>query len=68
MKPETYTLVLASNRRGSVRKITVPFYALLGVVGALIGVVESLGGKRFDVWEIPTLSRGPVGATNRRLT
>jgi len=54
--------------RNVARIFAVPFYALLGVVGALVGVVECLAGKRFDVWEIPTLSRGPVGATIRRLT
>jgi hypothetical protein len=47
--------------------IAVPFYVVLGVVGALVGVVDSLKGKRFDVWEIPSLSRGPVGATSRAL-
>ena len=54
--------------RGVARVFAIPFYALLGVSGALVGVVECLAGKRFDVWEIPTLSRGPVGATIRRLT
>lgn len=47
------------------RLIAVPFYVVLGVVGALVGVVDSLQGRRFDVWEIPSLSRGPVGATSR---
>jgi len=46
------------------RLIAVPFYVVLGVVGALVGVVDSLRGKRFDIWEIPSLSRGPVGATS----
>jgi cellulose synthase/poly-beta-1,6-N-acetylglucosamine synthase-like glycosyltransferase len=43
----------------------IPFYVVLGVVGALVGVVDSLRGKRFDVWEIPSTSRGPVEATSR---
>ena len=46
------------------RLIAVPFYVVIGVVAALVGVVDSLRGKRFDVWEIPSLSRGPVGATS----
>jgi poly-beta-1,6-N-acetyl-D-glucosamine synthase len=46
------------------RLIAVPFYVVLGVVGALVGEVDSLRGKRFDVWEIPSLSRGSVGATS----
>ena len=54
--------------RNVARIFAVSFYALLGVAGALVGVLECLAGKRFDVWEIPTLSRGPVGATIRRLT
>ncbi len=40
----------------------VAFYVVLGVVGAFVGVVETLLGRRFNVWEIPGLSRGPAGA------
>ena len=40
------------------RLLAVPFYIVLGLLGALVGVVESLFGRRFDVWEIPSLSRG----------
>jgi biofilm PGA synthesis N-glycosyltransferase PgaC len=40
------------------RLLAVPFYIVLGLLGALVGVVESLFGRRFDVWEIPALSRG----------
>ena len=36
----------------------VPFYVVLGVLGAFVGVVEAVLGKRFDIWEIPILSRG----------
>jgi xanthosine utilization system XapX-like protein len=39
------------------RPLAVPFYAVLGMLGALMGVVASLLGRRFDVWEIPILSR-----------
>lgn len=54
-------LACAVARRPIGRLFAVPFYIVLGVAGALVGVVESLFGKRFGVWEIPTLSRGPVG-------
>jgi cellulose synthase/poly-beta-1,6-N-acetylglucosamine synthase-like glycosyltransferase len=55
-------------RRGVPRIFAAPFYALLGVVGAQVGVLECLAGRRFDVWEIPSSSRGPVGNVLRRLT
>ncbi len=45
--------------------IAIPFYVVLGVVGALVGQFDSLRGKRFDVWEISSSSRGPVEATSR---
>lgn len=44
--------------------IAIPFYVVLGVAGALAGEFDSLRGRRFDVWEIPSLSRGPVGPTS----
>ncbi len=53
-------LAMAFTGRPVSRLLAVPFYVMLGVVGAIVGVVECLVGKRFDVWEIPTLSRGPV--------
>jgi murein DD-endopeptidase MepM/ murein hydrolase activator NlpD len=38
MAPETYTLFVASNRRGSLRRIQVPFYALYALAGlAIVG-------------------------------
>lgn len=55
-------LVYAIAQRPMARFAAVPFYVVLGVAGALVGVVESLLGKRFDIWEIPTLSRGPAAA------
>jgi cellulose synthase/poly-beta-1,6-N-acetylglucosamine synthase-like glycosyltransferase len=33
-------------------------YALLGAAGAFTGVLDATLGRRFDTWEIPTLSRG----------
>lgn len=53
----------AVTRRTPARAFAVPFYTVLGVTGALVGVLECLAGRRFDIWEIPTLSRGPMGAT-----
>ncbi len=40
--------------------LAVPFYVVLGVTGALVGIAESLLGRRFDIWDIPKLSRGPT--------
>jgi murein DD-endopeptidase MepM/ murein hydrolase activator NlpD len=39
MKPEAYTLFVASNRKGTFRKITVPFYAL-----HLLAILAGVGG------------------------
>lgn len=36
----------------------VTFYVLLGAAGALTGVLDACLGRRFDIWETPTLSRG----------
>ena len=36
----------------------VTFYVLLGATGALTGVLDACFGRRFDIWEIPSLSRG----------
>jgi len=44
------------------RLLALPFYFLLVNAGALTGVVEACFGRRFSVWEIPTLSRGREGA------
>lgn len=52
-------LACAVAQRPVGRLLAVPFYVVLGVTGALVGVVEALLGRRFDIWEIPTLSRGP---------
>jgi cellulose synthase/poly-beta-1,6-N-acetylglucosamine synthase-like glycosyltransferase len=55
-----FGLARAIEGRPIARTLAVPFYIMLGVAGAFVGVVESFLGKRFDVWEIPTLSRGPT--------
>jgi murein DD-endopeptidase MepM/ murein hydrolase activator NlpD len=56
MKFETYTLLVASNRRGTIRKVTVPFYALhvlaaLSVVGA-ITVAAAFGSYSRMLWKV----------------
>ena len=56
MKPETYTFFLASNRRGTMRKISVPVYALhllaiLAVVGS-ITVVAAVGSYSRMLWKV----------------
>jgi cellulose synthase/poly-beta-1,6-N-acetylglucosamine synthase-like glycosyltransferase len=39
-----------------------PFYIVFGSVGAVAGIVDACRGRRFDVWEIPKLSRGKQDA------
>jgi len=56
MKPETYTLFMASNRRGTIRKVTVPFYALhvlaaLALVGG-ITVTAAVGSYMRMLWKV----------------
>jgi murein DD-endopeptidase MepM/ murein hydrolase activator NlpD len=56
MKLETYTLLLASNRRGTIRKVTVPFYALhvlaaLSIVGA-VTVAAAFGSYSRMLWKV----------------
>ena len=56
MKLETYTLLVASNRRGTIRKITVPFYALhvlaaLSMIGA-ITVTAAFGSYSRMLWKV----------------
>ncbi|MHB8383991.1 MAG: glycosyltransferase family 2 protein, partial [Candidatus Binataceae bacterium] len=56
-----FGLERSNSNRPVAQMIAVPFYVVFGVVGALVGVIDCLRGKRFDVWEVPSLSRGPVG-------
>jgi len=62
----TAAIGLVTKRAGrhSSRLFAVPFYLLLSVVASCLGVLECFAGKRFDVWEIPTLSRGVVKPTS----
>jgi murein DD-endopeptidase MepM/ murein hydrolase activator NlpD len=56
LKPETYTFFLASNRRGTMRKVSVPVYALhllaiLAVVGS-ITVAAAVGSYSRMLWKV----------------
>jgi len=56
MKRQTYTLFLASNHRGNVRRVTIPLYALqllmaLAVVGG-ITVVAAVGSYTRMLWKV----------------
>ena len=56
MKPETYTLFMASNRGGAIRKITVPFYALhvlaiLSIVGG-ITIAAAVASYTRMLWKV----------------
>jgi hypothetical protein len=59
-------LAMAAAGRDVARIVSVPFYVMLGLVAAQVGVLDALGGRRFDIWESPTMSRGhgetPVAA------
>jgi cellulose synthase/poly-beta-1,6-N-acetylglucosamine synthase-like glycosyltransferase len=54
-------------KRSVPRLASVPFYMLLGLLGALVGVVEAMVGRRFAVWEIPTYSRGGAAISLREV-
>jgi murein DD-endopeptidase MepM/ murein hydrolase activator NlpD len=56
MKPETYTLFVASNRSGTVRKLTVPYYALhllavLAIVGG-VTISAAVGSYSRMLWKV----------------
>jgi cellulose synthase/poly-beta-1,6-N-acetylglucosamine synthase-like glycosyltransferase len=55
-------LILTLLGRKVSRSGSVPFYVVLGVAGALVGVAEACLGRRFAVWDIAALSRGERGA------
>jgi hypothetical protein len=50
--------VLVSVVKKSNRLFALPFYFMLVNFSAVTGIVEACFGRRFAVWEIPTLSRG----------
>lgn len=51
-----WALALKDGKAG--QAFSVPFFVMLGSVGAFVGVVDTCLGRRFAVWEVPTLSRG----------
>ncbi len=56
MKPETYTFFIASSRRGTIRKVTMPFYllhllAILAIVGG-ITLVAAVGSYTRMLWKV----------------
>jgi cellulose synthase/poly-beta-1,6-N-acetylglucosamine synthase-like glycosyltransferase len=54
---------LAFSGRKGPRATSLPFYFLLLNAAALLGVVEACFGRRFSVWDVPSLSRGHQQAT-----
>ena len=50
--------VLTAWGKGAGRLFAIPLYIVLGGIGAIAGVCDACRGRKFDVWEIPTLSRG----------
>jgi cellulose synthase/poly-beta-1,6-N-acetylglucosamine synthase-like glycosyltransferase len=38
--------------------LSIPMYVVVSAAGAFMGVVDACTGRRFDVWQSPTLSRG----------
>jgi len=51
-------LLQSARGRPVARPLSIPFYIMLGLIAAQVGVLDALSGKRFDVWEIPASSRG----------
>jgi cellulose synthase/poly-beta-1,6-N-acetylglucosamine synthase-like glycosyltransferase len=50
--------VLAISGRKGLRLTSLPFYFMLLNSAAIVGVVEACLGRRFSVWDVPSLSRG----------
>ena len=49
---------LVKRTRFHSRLFALPFYFMLVNLGAVAGLVDACRGRRFSVWEIPSLSRG----------
>ena len=45
-------------RRAAGRLLSVPYYIVFGSLGSFVGILDACRGRRFDIWEIATLSRG----------
>jgi cellulose synthase/poly-beta-1,6-N-acetylglucosamine synthase-like glycosyltransferase len=44
------------------RLLAMPLYISVSSIGAFVGVLDAIKGRRFDVWESPALSRGDASA------
>ena len=44
------------------RLFTIPLYVMVGTIGAFVGVIDAITGRRFDIWESPALSRGDANS------
>jgi len=53
--------LFAATRREGGKATTFSFFFILVNIGALIGVIKVMMGKRFNVWDSPANSRGPRG-------
>jgi len=51
-------LALVQRGRNAGRFLTIPLYILVSAVGAFVGMIDAVTGKRYDIWESPALSRG----------
>jgi poly-beta-1,6-N-acetyl-D-glucosamine synthase len=57
---------LQAAHSGSVnRLLSPPMYIVVSALGAFTGVCDAVLGKRFDIWQSPTLTRGPADPTVR---
>jgi cellulose synthase/poly-beta-1,6-N-acetylglucosamine synthase-like glycosyltransferase len=50
--------LLAGTRRKATGTTTFPFFFVLVNIGALLGIIKVMAGKRFNVWDSPASSRG----------
>jgi cellulose synthase/poly-beta-1,6-N-acetylglucosamine synthase-like glycosyltransferase len=50
--------MFAAGRREASGAIAFPFFFVLVNIGALVGVMKVIAGKRFNVWDSPANSRG----------
>ena len=55
-------LIASREGRAAPKSLSAPAYFLVSSVGAFLGVVDACAGRRFDVWESPSLSRGRESA------
>jgi cellulose synthase/poly-beta-1,6-N-acetylglucosamine synthase-like glycosyltransferase len=55
---------LQAARSGSAnRLLATPLYIVVSSLGAFTGVCDAILGKRFDIWQSPTLTRGPADSS-----